>query len=240
MRDLDYYKGLHYKLTVEYDREDDVYYARFPELSGCVAHGKSEQEALEVALKVKDEWLSANYDAGWEIPEPSVREETTGRVTFRMPKYLHRKVIERADEEGVSLNQIVLSFVAQGIERSATEDQFKKLIERQDETIKLLQKRFESDSIQAWVPTSRARSWMGIQTMRRSAWSSNLQYPSADANTMVNFEPSSCEAASVASSSYPVMIADTKEGLIPARGQQGVDPYEQVLQGGSHEIEGRA
>ena len=137
-KDLSYYQSLRYKMVWEYDKDDGVYFVKFPELSGCLAHGRTEQEALKTALKVKDEWLEAAYAAGWEIPEPSVVPETTGRVTLRLPKYLHQKVIDKAEEEGVSQNQLILSFIAQGLEKAGTEDSFKKIAATQNEMVRLL------------------------------------------------------------------------------------------------------
>jgi antitoxin HicB len=140
-RDLSYYKSLRYKMVLEYDKKDRVYFVNFPDLPGCLAHGKTEQEALKTALKIKDEWLEATYAAGWEVPEPSEPVETTGRVTLRLPKYLHQKIIERADAEGVSQNQLILSFLAQCLEKAGTEDSFAKIAQKQEEMIGLIKAR---------------------------------------------------------------------------------------------------
>ena len=73
MKECDrYYKHFRYKLSVEYDVDDKVYYARFPELPGCMAHGQTKQAAVEFAMRVKDDWLDATYEKGWEIPEPTM------------------------------------------------------------------------------------------------------------------------------------------------------------------------
>jgi len=140
-KDLSYYQSLRYKMVWEYDNDDEVYFVKFPELSGCLAHGRTEQEALKMALKVKDEWLETAHAAGWEIPEPSVVAETTGRVTLRLPKYLHQRVIDRAEEEGISQNQLILALVAQGLEKKTTESSFERILTKQDELFDLLKHR---------------------------------------------------------------------------------------------------
>ena len=140
-RDLSYYKSLRYKMVLEYDKEDRVYFVNFPDLPGCLAHGRTEQAALRNALKIKDEWLEATYDAGWEVPEPSEAPETTGRVTLRLPKYLHQKIIERADVEGVSQNQLILTFLSQCLEKAGAEDSFTKIAEKQEEMMRLMKAR---------------------------------------------------------------------------------------------------
>lgn len=158
-KNLEYYLSIHYKMVWEYDKDDEVYFVRFPELPGCLAHGKNEKEALKTALKVKDEWLEAAYASGWVIPEPSVAPETTGRVTLRLPKYLHQQVIDRAEEEGVSQNQLILSFIAQGFEKAGTEDSFKKIAAKQDEMVRLLKDRQVVEYIQPTLNTLFANVW---------------------------------------------------------------------------------
>jgi antitoxin HicB len=100
-------------MEVEYDENDQVFFVSFPDLPGCLMHGKTFQEAVKAAQEVKDEWLAAAYEKGWKIPEPSRHQETTGRLTLRVPRYLHRKIMETAAKEGVSQNQLLLSFISE-------------------------------------------------------------------------------------------------------------------------------
>ena len=162
--DLKYYKTLYYKMIWDYDPEDKVYYVRFPELPGCLAHGKTEQEALETALAVKDEWLQAAYESGWKIPEPSVAMETTGRVTLRLPKYLHKKVIDRAEEEGVSQNQLIVAFIAQSMEKATAEESFDKITKKQDDIISLLSEDKKIPGFETISANSAMINWLDICT----------------------------------------------------------------------------
>lgn len=113
---LEYYQGLQYRMVFDYDSDDNVYFVSFPELPGCLAHGETAQKALEVALKVKNEWLEMALKTGWDIPEPVAIPETSGRLTVRFPKYLHKKLIDRANVEGISQNQLVGILVAEGLQ----------------------------------------------------------------------------------------------------------------------------
>jgi len=122
MKSMTKYKENKYKMTFEYDPDEGVYFVKFPELPGCIAEGETPEKALKNALTVKNEWLQAAQEAGWTIPEPSKPLTTSGRITLRIPKYLHEKLINRAEEEGTSLNQLILSFVAEGLERTNPED----------------------------------------------------------------------------------------------------------------------
>jgi predicted HicB family RNase H-like nuclease len=39
------------------------------------------------------------------VPEPATIRDYSGKVLVRMPKSLHNRLIERAEDEGVSANQ---------------------------------------------------------------------------------------------------------------------------------------
>ena len=118
MKSLKEYKKLNYKAVVQYDPKTRSYFVEFPDLPGCMTDAETASEAIEKALKIKDEWLEIAFDAGYSIPEPAERIETTGRQTVRMPKSLHARVIKRAEDEGVSQNQLILSFISEGLART--------------------------------------------------------------------------------------------------------------------------
>jgi antitoxin HicB len=152
-KDLSYYKGLHFKMVVDYDAEEEVYVVRFPDLPGCIMHADAPEEAVRLGLQVKDEWLALAFSKGWAIPEPLVDLETTGRLTLRLPKSLHKKVIDRAEWEGVSQNQLILSFVTEGMGKKEAEDVLKKLYEKQDVMISLLKAARTSSLLSELVDT---------------------------------------------------------------------------------------
>ncbi|MCR4287140.1 MAG: type II toxin-antitoxin system HicB family antitoxin [Deltaproteobacteria bacterium] len=56
-KDLDYYLPLNYPMTLIWDAEDKVWFVEFPDLPGCMAHGKTPNEAVDLAQKIKKEWL---------------------------------------------------------------------------------------------------------------------------------------------------------------------------------------
>lgn len=73
---------------------------------------KTQKEALRLARESLETVLEDLEERGEPIPKPTIRslaeEEATGRITFRMPKSLHRKLIERSQRDGVSLNTSIL------------------------------------------------------------------------------------------------------------------------------------
>ena len=56
-----------FRIEIFYDEEDKVWFAKFPELRGCMNHGDTPEEALKNLLDIKDEWLQIGKDAGWDM-----------------------------------------------------------------------------------------------------------------------------------------------------------------------------
>ncbi|MGC1120313.1 MAG: type II toxin-antitoxin system HicB family antitoxin [Candidatus Methanofastidiosia archaeon] len=59
-----------YVLHILFSEEDEEYLAIVPELPGCTASGKTEEEALEKVKEAIDKWLQAAKKEGRPIPEP--------------------------------------------------------------------------------------------------------------------------------------------------------------------------
>ncbi len=95
----------------------------FPDLPGCMSDGATEAEAVANGKDAFKAWVSARKDAKKEVPEPFYRPDTvpevSGKFVTRLPKSVHAKLTERAKAEGVSLNMLVLAFVAEGLGRKA-------------------------------------------------------------------------------------------------------------------------
>jgi len=114
-KDLGIYLNLDYPFTVRPDTDDGGYIVEFPDLRYCVGTGDTREEAIKDAIAAKNEWINAAFENGIPIPEPSSKEEYSGRVTLRIPKSLHRKVIEAAKKEGVSANQYLSHLISMGM-----------------------------------------------------------------------------------------------------------------------------
>ena len=59
-----------YQITVYWSNEDGVYLAEAPELPGCMAHGDSQEAALENIGQAVNLWLETAREFGDPIPEP--------------------------------------------------------------------------------------------------------------------------------------------------------------------------
>jgi len=99
------------------------YLVTFPDLPGCMADGQTEAEAVDNARDAFAATVSALADMGREIPAPAfVPEDMTtfdasGKFLTRVPKSIHARLSSRAKAEEVSLNTLVLTFIAEGLSR---------------------------------------------------------------------------------------------------------------------------
>ena len=103
----------------------------FPDLEGVVGGGITYEEALNEAEDNKKIYLSFLTENNMTIPLPKKPKEPSklsGRLTFRMSKTLHKKVLERAGFEEVSVNQIIYEAVTAYIEREKTIDCVKSIL----------------------------------------------------------------------------------------------------------------
>lgn len=62
-----------YELVIFWSRDDDCFVVEVPELPGCMADGKTYQEAASNAETVIAEWIETARVLGRSIPEPKGR-----------------------------------------------------------------------------------------------------------------------------------------------------------------------
>lgn len=59
-----------YELIIYWSQEDDCFVVEVPELPGCMADGRSYQDAVANAETVIGEWIETARASGRPIPEP--------------------------------------------------------------------------------------------------------------------------------------------------------------------------
>ena len=110
---VEYYLSLNYRIATHRDEEGD-YIAEVEGLQGCIADGKTPIEAYENVREAMRSWFASRLDAGLDIYEPDQdRDQYSGKLLLRIPKYLHRVLADQARAEGVSLNQYLLAKLAE-------------------------------------------------------------------------------------------------------------------------------
>ena len=62
-----------YELIIFFSDDDQSYVVEIPELPGCMADGKTYEEAIQNAQVVISEWIDTAQSIGREIPQPRGR-----------------------------------------------------------------------------------------------------------------------------------------------------------------------
>jgi antitoxin HicB len=88
-----------------------------PDLPGCIAEGSTVDEALQLAERAADEWILTAKKLKRSIPEPRTIDQFSGKWVQRVPKTLHMKLATEAKREGVSLNALATTLLAEGVGR---------------------------------------------------------------------------------------------------------------------------
>ncbi|QQS15065.1 MAG: type II toxin-antitoxin system HicB family antitoxin [Rhodospirillales bacterium] len=106
-----------YSVTLERLSVEDGggYAARVPELAGCLATGETAEEALAEIRDAIRSWVLTAREFGDVVPPPASQVAYSGKWVQRVPKSLHRRLVDRARTEGVSLNQLATALLAEGV-----------------------------------------------------------------------------------------------------------------------------
>ncbi|MBP2032568.1 putative RNase H-like HicB family nuclease [Clostridium algifaecis] len=114
MKDIEYYMELNYKVEIIKDKEEGGYILQYPELKGCITCADTIEEGIELLKDAKKSWLESALQDGISIPEPLEEENFSGQFKLRMPKSLHKELMEKSKEEGISMNQYCLYLLSKG------------------------------------------------------------------------------------------------------------------------------
>jgi antitoxin HicB len=126
MKTVQEYLALPYMMTVRWDEESSLFVARVKEIPSCSAHGETRAAALEMLEENLEDWITVCLEDGDAIPIPEDSGALpSGKWLQRVPRSLHKKLVEAADYEGVSLNQFVSTCLAEAIgeKRGLQQDQ---------------------------------------------------------------------------------------------------------------------
>ena len=101
------------------EEDGSGYMITFPDLPGCMSDGDTLEEVLANGKDAFNCWIAAMVDMKRPIPEPTRYSEDGKPVKFvqRLPRSLHASLQARAKVEGVSLNTLVLTLIAEGLGR---------------------------------------------------------------------------------------------------------------------------
>jgi predicted RNase H-like HicB family nuclease len=109
---------------------DGSFTAEILEFPGCVASGDTAAEALANIEDVALDWIAAVLEQGQNIPDPLDQANYNGKLVVRMTKGLHQRAAHIAEREGVSLNQFIVTCIAEQVGTRATMDVRRQAIQR--------------------------------------------------------------------------------------------------------------
>ena len=104
---------LGYEIKIIPDRESGYLAVRFPDFPGIVTGGYSLEEAVKMAQEALE--LTIDTMKKQKLPPPKPKSHFSGQFNVRVPKDLHRELVRKAEEEGVSLNALVTYFLSQSV-----------------------------------------------------------------------------------------------------------------------------
>jgi predicted HicB family RNase H-like nuclease len=105
----------HYSVVVAWSSEDHEYVATSPEWPELSWLASSEPDAIRGLRRVIRESIAALERDGSRIPAPHLQPVYSGQLRLRMPRSLHQAMAARADQEGVSLNTLALTYLSRGV-----------------------------------------------------------------------------------------------------------------------------
>lgn len=106
---------LPYTFTVGKDKEHDgkeYFYVLVNELPGCASDGETPEEALKNIKDAMYDWIETALLNGDKIPTP---DKYSGKFTVRISTSLHKDLVVKANQEGISLNQFISTAIARAV-----------------------------------------------------------------------------------------------------------------------------
>ena len=94
-----------------------------PDIPGVVGDGATELAAIKDGREAFLATVSALMDMGREVPPPALTAQdftplsASGKFVARVPRSMHIQLAARAKTEGVSLNTLVITLIAEGMGR---------------------------------------------------------------------------------------------------------------------------
>jgi len=108
------------------------YTATIHEFPGCIAEGDTAEEALANLETTALSWIEAAEANNYPVAKPVDYEGCSGKIALRISRRLHQLAAERADLEGVSLNQFIGNSLAYYL---GQQDAWAKVTKEMDKTV---------------------------------------------------------------------------------------------------------
>ncbi len=94
----------------------------YPDLPGCISDGTTPEGAIINGRDAVKTYLQGCAKFGDPIPKPNTTS-SSGQWRQRVPRSIHARLVAQARREGVSLNTLVATFIAEGLGRKAAAEE---------------------------------------------------------------------------------------------------------------------
>lgn len=98
-----------YTYRVFWSEEDNSYVATVAEFPSLSSVEDTQREAFDGIVELVRFVLADMKKGNEPIPAPLTKRQYSGNIRLRMPKEQHRRVAIEAAEQGVSINQLLVS-----------------------------------------------------------------------------------------------------------------------------------
>lgn len=102
-----------YPFELWWSKDDQCWIAEAYDLPGCMADGKTQEDALKALRLVIELWIEVAGSEGRDVPPPSTEAPASGKFNVRLPMSLHQRLRRLAEREQVSLNEVVVSLLSE-------------------------------------------------------------------------------------------------------------------------------
>jgi antitoxin HicB len=111
------YLKLPYTIEIFRDESDGNagWVARVIELPGCITQSDTIADLVEMIEDAMRVWIESALEDGDPVPEPRPLTDYSGKFVTRVPRSLHRELVQAAGREGVSLNSYITMALSKAV-----------------------------------------------------------------------------------------------------------------------------
>jgi predicted RNase H-like HicB family nuclease len=128
-------QGNNYSFYVAWSDGDNGYIATCPEFPGLSAFGETADDALSEAKVALELFIEDYSEEGKALPKPNKRQQYSGQFRLRLPKSLHARLAEQAENDGVSLNTLAITCISDYLARLSVAVASRQSLEKEQEYI---------------------------------------------------------------------------------------------------------
>ena len=114
MRDLSQYP---FEIRPLSEEEGGGFLISFTDFSECISDGETIEEAIENGMDALQETIATLESLNMPVPKPGSGGSYSGKFIQRVPRSIHARLVIRAKQEGVSMNSLVTSILAESLGR---------------------------------------------------------------------------------------------------------------------------